>query len=98
MAYGLYEADVKGQLALAGWKLVYIILGVTTIAFGIVWLLVVPEQPGTARFLSPMDRKIATERLRSSHQGVVNHKFEWRQFKEAFTDPFVGQHVSSIRS
>lgn len=89
MAYGLYKADIDGRLPLAGWKMVYIILGVITIAFGLLWLVIVPEQPNTARFLNADDRKIATERLRSTHQGVVNREWNWKQFREAFTDPFV---------
>lgn len=93
MAYGLYEADIKGNLPLSGWKMIYIILGVVTIAFGIAWFFIVPETPGTARFLSAADQKIAVERLRSTHQGVVNHKFNWKQFREAFTDPLVRRFV-----
>ena len=89
LAYGLYTADMKGQLPMAGWKLVYIILGVATSATGVLFLIFVPDTPAGARWLSPTDRKLAVERVRSGQQGVINHEFRWNQVKEAFKDPFV---------
>lgn len=89
LAYGLYTADMAGKLPLAGWKLVYIILGVATSATGVIFLIFVPDTPAGARWLSPTDRKLAVERVRSSQQGVINHEFKWNQVKEAFKDPFV---------
>lgn len=89
LAYGLYTADMAGKLPLAGWKLVYIILGVATSATGVIFLIFVPDTPAGARWLSPTDRKLAVERVRSSQQGVINHEFRWNQVKEAFKDPFV---------
>ena len=90
LAYGLYTADIKGQLPLAGWKFVYIILGIATSITGVIFLIFVPDTPAGARWLSPKDRKLAVERVRSSQQGVINHEFRWNQVKEAFRDPFVG--------
>jgi ACS family allantoate permease-like MFS transporter len=90
LAYGLYTADMKGDLPMAGWKLVYIILGVATSATGVLFLIFVPDTPAGARWLSPTDRKLAVERVRSGQQGVINHEFRWNQVKEAFRDPFVG--------
>jgi ACS family allantoate permease-like MFS transporter len=89
LAYGLYTADMKGDLPMAGWKLVYIILGVATSATGVLFLIFVPDTPAGARWLSPTDRKLAVERVRSGQQGVINHEFRWNQVKEAFRDPFV---------
>jgi MFS family permease len=93
LAYGLYTADIKGQLPLAGWKFVYIILGVATSITGVIFLIFVPDTPDGARWLCPRDRKLAVERVRSSQQGVINHEFRWNQVKEAFRDPFVSTPV-----
>ena len=89
LAYGLYIADTKGQLAIAGWRLVYIILGCATSATGVLFLIFIPDTPAGARFLTPSDRKLAVERIRSSQQGVINHEWRFNQVKEAFRDPFV---------
>jgi ACS family allantoate permease-like MFS transporter len=96
LAYGLYTADMKGDLPMAGWKLVYIILGVATSATGVLFLIFVPDTPAGARWLSPTDRKLAVERVRSGQQGVINHEFRWNQVKEAFRDPFVSLSVGQV--
>jgi ACS family allantoate permease-like MFS transporter len=96
LAYGLYTADMKGDLPMAGWKLVYIILGVATSATGVLFLIFVPDTPAGARCLSPTDRKLAVERVRSGQQGVINHEFRWNQVKEAFRDPFVSLSVGQV--
>lgn len=93
LAYGLYTADMKGQLPLAGWKLVYIILGVATSATGVLFLIFVPDTPAGARWLSSTDRKLAVERVRSSQQGVINHEYRSYQVKEALQDPFVSHLI-----
>ena len=93
LAYGLYTADTKGQLAIAGWRLVYIILGCATSATGVLFLIFIPDTPAGARFLTPSDRKLAVERIRSSQQGVINHEWRFNQVKEAFRDPFVSGHI-----
>jgi ACS family allantoate permease-like MFS transporter len=87
---------MKGDLPMAGWKLVYIILGVATSATGVLFLIFVPDTPAGARWLSPTDRKLAVERVRSGQQGVINHEFRWNQVKEAFRDPFVTDQWSSV--
>jgi ACS family allantoate permease-like MFS transporter len=98
LAYGLYTADMKGDLPMAGWKLVYIILGVATSATGVLFLIFVPDTPAGARWLSPTDRKLAVERVRSGQQGVINHEFRFNQVKEAFRDPFVSLSIGIILS
>ncbi|OBW65476.1 MAG: Uncharacterized protein AUREO_044580 [Aureobasidium pullulans] len=39
-----------------------------------------------ARYLSPEDRLKAVDRLKANQQGIVSHKFNWKQVAEAFTE------------
>ena len=48
----------------------------------------VPDNQLSARWLSPNDRILAVERVRSNEQGIGNRKFKLYQFKEALWDPF----------
>jgi len=86
VAYGLSKGDAAGQLSIPGWKVVFILTGCLTITFGFIMLAFFPDSPVTARFLSPREKAIAVERIRSNQQGIGNKHFKWYQFKEALTD------------
>jgi len=87
VAYGLSKGDAAGTLSMAGWKVVFLLTGLLTIAFGFVLLVFMPDSPLNARFLSPAEKAMAIERIRGNNQGVGNKHFKWYQVKEALTDP-----------
>lgn len=89
LAFGLYKGDTNGAFSIDGWRLVYMILGILTVFVGVLFFIYVPDTPDKARWLSPEDRKLAVERIRSNQQGVINKSFRVDQAKEAFLDPFV---------
>lgn len=89
LAFGLYTADHENKLAIAGWKLIFIILGLVTVAVGVLFALFVPDSPDKARFFTPEERLMAVERIRGNQQGVIDHTFRVEQVKEALKDPFV---------
>jgi ACS family allantoate permease-like MFS transporter len=97
MAYGLYEADLRHALPLAGWKLVFVILGSITAGVGVLFLVLVPDTVDQARFLTPEERILAIERIRANQQGVIVSQFKPEQVKEALLDPFVS-HQSYTHS
>jgi MFS family permease len=92
MAYGLYQADLRHALPLAGWKLVFVILGSITAGVGVLFLVLVPDTVDKARFLTPEERVLALERIRANQQGVIVSQFKPEQVKEALLDPFV-RHI-----
>lgn len=83
MAYGLARND---HLPIEGWKLVFIITGVMTIAVGIAIFFHLPDNPSKAWFLTEEERKLVALRVRSNQQSYENKKFKKEQFVEAFTD------------
>lgn len=85
IAYGLAIRDPT-SLPMASWRLLYIILGVITIALGFVFLIHVPDTPSSAWFLSDQDKLLTVERIRSNKQGFGSRQFKMHQLKEVFRD------------
>ncbi|KAK4545163.1 hypothetical protein LTR36_003714 [Oleoguttula mirabilis] len=94
VAYGIATGTQKHPAAIAGWKIVFLLTGCLTIAVGIIFLFVVPDNQLNARWLSKEDRILAIERIRVNQQGVGNKHFKWYQFREALTDPLTWAFVA----
>ncbi|KAI0468932.1 allantoate permease [Xylaria cf. heliscus] len=69
------------------WQYVFLIFGGISVLAGIVSLFVLPDVPATARFLTPRERVIATERVASNRAGVKNHHFKKHQAIQCAKDP-----------
>ncbi|KAI1162945.1 allantoate permease [Nemania serpens] len=69
------------------WKYVFLIFGSLSLVTGIVSFFVLPDVPATARFLTPRERTIATERVASNRSGVKNHHFKKYQAIQCAKDP-----------
>ncbi|KAF6826090.1 allantoate permease [Colletotrichum musicola] len=69
------------------WQIMFLICGIITVAVGITVILVLPDNPMSAKFLTPEEKAWAIERLRANQTGVENKHFKWPQFVECFTDP-----------
>lgn len=69
------------------WMYVFIIFGSISTAWGIVSLLVLPDLPSTAKFLTERERLIAVNRVASNRQGVKNHHFSTHQAWQTVKDP-----------
>jgi sugar phosphate permease len=72
--------------ALQPWQYQFIILGAITVAWGLVVLYLLPDNPVQARFLSHMEKTIAVERMRRGQTGIENNHFKGYQMKEALLD------------
>ena len=66
---------------------VFLIFGSVSVAVGTIALLLLPDLPSTAKFLSERERAIAVDRVAVNRQGVKNHHFKWYQVWEAARDP-----------
>ncbi|OLN85228.1 Thiamine pathway transporter THI73-like protein 2 [Colletotrichum chlorophyti] len=69
------------------WQIMFLICGILTVAVGITVILVLPDNPMSAGFLTREEKVWAIERLRGNQTGVENKNFKWPQFIECFTDP-----------
>ena len=69
------------------WMYVFIIFGSISIVWGVVSLLVLPDLPSTAKFLTPHERTIAVDRVATNRQGIKNHVFKKYQLWQTLRDP-----------
>lgn len=83
ITYGI--GHIEGSLAT--WKLIYLILGAFTIVWGILFILVVPDNPATAKWLTEEERVVALQRVVENKTGTRTRAFVKAQVIEAVTDP-----------
>lgn len=86
IGYGLVVRDENHTLPIAGWRLLFIIMGVITIFAAIVFWLHIPDSPPQAWFLSEKEKQLHIERIRDNQQGYGTKKFKWYQVKETLLD------------
>lgn len=83
IAYGVLEQKPSH---LKVWQQLYIILGCITVAYSIAVLLLMPDKPETTRLLTPRQRQIAIERIRSNKTGLHDKRFKKYQLIESILD------------
>lgn len=84
LAYGAGHAH---GLAIPQWKLIYLIVGSITMAWGVAVLLYLPDGPHNVRMLSEYERVVAVWRISRNQTGLKHSKIVPGQIVEALTDP-----------
>lgn len=72
---------------LARWMYVFIIFGAASVFWGFVSLVVLPDLPATAKFLTDKEKTIAIDRVSKNKQGVKNRHFRKYQAVQCAKDP-----------
>ncbi|KAF5025397.1 hypothetical protein F66182_2499 [Fusarium sp. NRRL 66182] len=87
LAYGV-ATHVGGDpdALLEGWQIIFLFLGLLTVAVGISFWFIMPDSPAVARFLDKDAKAQHLERIRGNEQGIGSQTFKWGQIKEALTD------------
>ncbi|KAJ5304478.1 uncharacterized protein N7443_004138 [Penicillium atrosanguineum] len=83
MLFGI--GHIYGKLHL--WRYQYLILGAITVVWGIILVILLPQNPATASFLKPEGRVLAVERMRVEQTGIENKQFKSYQIRELVRDP-----------
>lgn len=87
VAYGCFKPQWDGgSLAIEGWRILFISFGCFTVIVGVLWILIVPDIPTEAWWLTEEEKKATLVRIRDNQQGFGTHKWKWYQVKEAFVD------------
>jgi MFS family permease len=73
--------------SLSTWKLIYLILGAFTILWDILFILVVPDNLASAKWLSEQERLVAIQRVVENKTGTKTRTFVKEQVLEALLDP-----------
>jgi ACS family allantoate permease-like MFS transporter len=72
--------------ALSSWRYTFIIWGTITIVWGVVVLILLPDNPASAKFLTDFEKECVLERIKENETGVENKHWKASQFWEALTD------------
>ncbi|RSL49570.1 hypothetical protein CEP51_015469 [Fusarium floridanum] len=83
LAYGIGHA----QSGIASWRLIFIIFGAITLAWSLVILFFLPDDPSTAKFLTQEERTFAVNRAQKAQATSKTGQYEWPQLWEALIDP-----------
>ncbi|UZJ54893.1 hypothetical protein CBS101457_004213 [Exobasidium rhododendri] len=83
IAYGVLSQKATH---LKVWQELYIILGLITVAYSFAVFFFLPDKPETTRLLTPRQRVIAIERIRTNKTGLHDKRFKRYQFIESIKD------------
>lgn len=72
--------------ALKSWQLIFLTIGCINFVWSVVFLLVMPDSPATAKFLTHKQRVVAVHRVSANMIGVKTKEFKLPQAIEALTD------------
>lgn len=87
VAYGIGHIT-SGPLA--PWRYMFLVLGSVTVAWGVVFVVLMPDGPAGVRWLSEAERVVAVQRIAENKTGTKSRRFEGAQVWEAVRDPAVG--------
>ncbi|KAJ7672495.1 major facilitator superfamily domain-containing protein [Mycena polygramma] len=73
--------------ALAGWRIMFIVLGCVTVVAGTWALLCMPDSPMQATWLTEAEKRAAIQRVAVNQTGIKNTHFKWRHIRELVLDP-----------
>ena len=85
LAWGI--SQLNGRTGRAGWRWIFIIQGVLTIAIGLLGYLLITDFPDKAKFLSTEERKIVITRIERDRHDSVPDKLTMKKFITYITDP-----------
>jgi MFS family permease len=72
--------------SLENWKLIFLIWGAITTAWGLVLIFLLPGSPLKTKFLTNHERALALNRVKVNNTGIENKEFKMKQFYEALSD------------
>lgn len=66
----------------ASWKIFFLVMGLVTVLFGLLTLVILPDNPTNAKFLTEEEKLIVLEHIRNNQTGTESKKFKFDQVKE----------------
>ena len=72
--------------AIAGWRVMFIVLGIVTVIIGLATAFFLPDTPMKAKFLSEDEKIILLEHVSVNQTGIDNKHFQWSHIWEGCRD------------
>jgi len=87
VSYGFQHMGPDAQLA--GWRTMFLTLGVITVLVGACVIIFLPDTPMKAKWLSDNEKVALLKHVSVNKTGVENRKFRGKEVVEALLDPQV---------
>ncbi|KAJ3536996.1 hypothetical protein NM208_g6490 [Fusarium decemcellulare] len=68
------------------YQIIFLFCGLLTVLWSVVVLVLMPDSPMEAKYLTEREKLIAVERLRANQMGVASRHWRWNHLWETFTD------------
>lgn len=81
-----YAFQQVNHASLSGWKIMFVVLGLVTVVIGFMTLLLLPDTPMKARFLSEQEKVKLLRYVAVNQTGIHNKQFKPRQLLEILLD------------
>ena len=72
--------------SIAGWRVMFVVLGFVTLLIGLSTALFLPDTPMKAVFLSEGEKIVLLKRVSVNRREIGNEHFRWAQVFEVFRD------------
>lgn len=73
--------------SLAGWRIMFVVLGAVTVVIGISVILLLPDTPMQAKWLSNAEKVALLKHVSVNQTGIESREFRPKQIVEALIDP-----------
>ncbi|KAE8412950.1 major facilitator superfamily domain-containing protein [Aspergillus pseudocaelatus] len=83
----MYGIGKNTALAIAPWRVLFLICGAMTLAAGVCFLVLMPSGPKDAWFLNAREKEVLRQRMAQDHEGGDKTFFSLPQLKETLMDP-----------
>ncbi|KIM90327.1 hypothetical protein PILCRDRAFT_59629 [Piloderma croceum F 1598] len=83
ISWGFQRVTVE---SLEGWRIMFIALGGVTIVFGLMVMILMPDNPMSVKWLSDVEKTVAIQRIAVNQTGIQNTHFKWSHLKELVFD------------
>lgn len=83
-SYGFQHVENAG---LAGWRIMFLTLGLITVVIGLATFFFLPDTPMKARWMTDSEKVALLKHVSVNQTGIDSRKFRPRQILEALTDP-----------
>lgn len=80
---------VSPNAPMAGWRIMFLVLGLVTVSLAVFVFVYVPDTPMQARFLNEDDKVALLEHVKINQTGIENKHFHPSQLVEGLQDPAV---------
>ncbi|KAK1750040.1 major facilitator superfamily domain-containing protein [Echria macrotheca] len=84
LTYGLGHIESD---RLFKYQIIFLLCGLLTVLYSFIVLLLMPDSPMEAKYLTEREKLIAVERLRANQMGVASREWRWAHVWETFLDP-----------